>query len=104
MGVLVDVAGVGDVPPGTGRLVEAEGHMIALLNDGGRFYALGNECSHRGGPLADGAVADGRVTCPWHGAQFDLATGNPVSPPARQAVLAYRVVVLGDRIKLDLQP
>ncbi len=102
MGHLVDVAGVGEIPSGTGRLVEAEGHLIAVLNDGGRFWALDSTCTHRGGPLSDGGVGDGRVTCPWHGAQFDLATGQAVFPPARQSVTAYRVVVDADRIKLDL--
>ncbi len=102
MGHLVDVAGVDEIPSGTGRLVGVEGHTIAVFNDGGRFWALDNTCTHRGGPLSNGEVADGRVTCPWHGAQFDLATGQVVSPPARQPVTAYRVVVDADRIKLDL--
>jgi nitrite reductase (NADH) small subunit len=101
MGVVVDVAGVGDVPPGTGLVVEAERHVIAVFNDGGRFYALDNTCTHRGGPLADGEVAEGRVTCPWHGAEFDLATGQALAPPARQPIIAYRVVVVGDRVKVE---
>lgn len=99
MGGLVDVASVADIPPGTGRLVEARGHRFALFNDGGRFFALDHACTHRGGPLADGKVANGRVTCPWHGAQFDLATGNPVFP-LFAPVNAYPVVVDGDRVKI----
>jgi nitrite reductase/ring-hydroxylating ferredoxin subunit len=101
VGDLVDVALVADIPAGSGRLVEARGRLIAVFNDGGRFYGLDHACTHRGGPLANGKVADGRVTCPWHGAQFDLATGSPVSP-LFAPVSAYRVVIEGDRVKIEL--
>jgi nitrite reductase/ring-hydroxylating ferredoxin subunit len=44
-----------------------EGQKIALFNVEGTFYAVGDTCTHRGGPLSEGSVAGTTVTCPWHG-------------------------------------
>jgi len=52
--------------------------------------------------LSEGEVEGQRVTCPWHGAQYDLATGNVLGPPAPRGVAAYRVTVEGDVIKLEV--
>ncbi len=49
--------------------------VIAVFRHAGTWYAIDGMCSHQGGPLADGVVRDGCVTCPWHGWQYDLATG-----------------------------
>lgn len=50
-------------------------HVIAVFYHAGQWYAIDGMCSHQGGPLAEGVVRDGCVTCPWHGWQYDLATG-----------------------------
>lgn len=64
-----------DVPLLEGRTVTVAGRRIAVfrLRDG--WAAIENACPHRGGPLADGLVADACVTCPLHGRRFDLRTG-----------------------------
>lgn len=49
--------------------------VIAVFRHAGAWYAIDGMCAHQGGPLADGVVRDGCVTCPWHGWQYDLATG-----------------------------
>lgn len=79
MANFVKVAAVGDVPPGSGKCVEAEGKQIALFNVGGAFFAIDNTCPHRGGPLAEGEIDGRHVTCPWHAWQFDVTTGKNVS-------------------------
>jgi nitrite reductase/ring-hydroxylating ferredoxin subunit len=66
-------------------------------------YAIGDTCTHRGGPLSEGDVQGARVTCPWHGADFDLKTGAALGPPARKGVPSYKVVVEGDDIKVEVQ-
>ena len=75
MSKLSKIAETKDVAPGSGKVVEAEGHSIALFNVGGTFYAIDNACSHRGGPLGEGALTGEVVTCPWHRAQFNVETG-----------------------------
>lgn len=49
---------------------------ILLVKQCGKIYAVSNLCTHYGAPLVTGALGDGRVRCPWHGACFDLKTGN----------------------------
>src|SRR6266576_3100543 len=75
MANFVKVAAIGDVPPGTGKCVEAGGKQIALFNVGGAFHAIDNTCLHRGGPLGEGELDGMIVTCPWHGWQYDVTTG-----------------------------
>jgi nitrite reductase/ring-hydroxylating ferredoxin subunit len=55
---------------------------VMLLRTGGRLYALADRCSHRGGPLSEGEIADGCVTCPWHGSRFRLEDGSVEGGPA----------------------
>ena len=50
-------------------------HIIAIFRNDGKLFALDGMCAHQGGPIADGEVAGGCVTCPWHGWQYELASG-----------------------------
>jgi nitrite reductase/ring-hydroxylating ferredoxin subunit len=53
--------------------------------------SIGNVCTHVGGPLDEGTLEGYEVECPWHGSKFDVRTGEPTKPPARQAVPTYEV-------------
>lgn len=55
--------------------VVVEGQILALFRNEGQLFALDGMCSHQGGPIAEGTVEHGCVTCPWHGWQYELATG-----------------------------
>ena len=70
------VAAVSDVPPGTAKEVLAGDQVVALFNVEGTFHALDGVCPHAGGPLGEGTLRGGIVTCPWHGWQFDVKTGQ----------------------------
>jgi nitrite reductase/ring-hydroxylating ferredoxin subunit len=70
------VGQIEDIPEGEGKAVEVLGREYAVFRDGGKLYALENRCPHAGGPLADGFVGGGFVTCPLHGMKFDLQTGQ----------------------------
>lgn len=86
-----------DLPAGSGKPVEIDGKVVAVFNVGGKFFALENTCPHRGGPLGEGELQGSVVTCPWHGWQFDVRTGqSPVNPQAKQT--SYPVKVEGDQI------
>ena len=102
MGQFIKVAETNDVLPGTAKAVEAEGRKIALFNTGGAYYAIGDTCTHQGGPLSEGEVEGTVVTCPWHGATYDITTGSVLGPPAPEGVVSYKVQVDGNDIKVEL--
>ena len=72
--------------------------MVAQ-NEEGRF-ALADRCSHRGGPLSEGTLDRGCVTCPWHGSRFDLDSGVPTRGPASVPQPVYESRVRDDKLEL----
>jgi nitrite reductase (NADH) small subunit len=85
------VCTVQDVPLGEGRAVEIDGRRVAVFQTRTGWYALDQRCPHRGGPLADGIVADGCVTCPLHDRRFDLATGRCHTEDLQVGVYAVEI-------------
>lgn len=79
MANLIKIAGVEDLLPGQAGAFTVEGRRIALFNVEGTYYAIGDSCTHRGGPLSEGDAQGTKVTCPWHGADFDLKTGDDIA-------------------------
>jgi nitrite reductase/ring-hydroxylating ferredoxin subunit len=67
---------------GQPRRAEVEGVAIVLVRRGDRIHALGERCSHLGGPLSEGHVQDGSIVCPWHGSRFALEDGRVLDGPA----------------------
>src|SRR5207245_8494250 len=76
MGEFVRVAALAELPPGTARTVEVRGAPLALYNVDGAVCATANTCPHRGGPLGEGDLKAGVITCPWHGFQYEVGTGR----------------------------
>ena len=72
----IDIAGESECPPGTSIERVAANAMVALANVDGHLYAIDGLCPHQGGPLGTGALCGKVLTCPWHGWQFDVATGQ----------------------------
>ena len=72
----VRIAAASEVPEGAGGEFVAGDQIVALFHVGGAFYALDGICPHQGGPLGKGQLAGCIVTCPWHGFQFDVTTGQ----------------------------
>ena len=100
MGEFVKVAGTGDIAPGAGKAVDSGGRRIALFNIEGTFYAIDDTCTHRDGPLSEGMVVGAEVTCPWHGAVFDVTSGSVLGAPAPRDVARYAVRVEGEDIEV----
>ena len=98
MATFITVARTNELTPGQGKLVEVNQKRIALFNVGGRYYALDDMCPHRGGPLSEGELEGTAVVCPWHGAIFDLATGNVTRPHGPAGVATYDVRLKGEEI------
>jgi chlorite dismutase/nitrite reductase/ring-hydroxylating ferredoxin subunit len=87
------VAVLNDIPVGGSKLVYFRGEQVALFNVDGEILAVSNRCPHANGPLADGRLEDGTVTCPYHESRFDLRTGQPEGGPAARPVNIFRVRV-----------
>jgi nitrite reductase/ring-hydroxylating ferredoxin subunit len=66
------------LPPGQSVSVDIDGSRIALFHEDGRYHAVDEACLHQGGPLSEGCVDRGVVTCPWHGWRYDLRSGERV--------------------------
>jgi NADPH-dependent 2,4-dienoyl-CoA reductase/sulfur reductase-like enzyme/nitrite reductase/ring-hydroxylating ferredoxin subunit len=93
-----------DLREGQPLLGHAQGEAIVLVRDQGRVRAVAATCTHYGGPLAEGLVADGAIHCPWHHACFDLATGAPRGP-AISPLACWDVSIENGRIRVgDKQP
>lgn len=93
----------------------ADGQMMLIHNQGpeggGRivlgktaegYYAFSDHCTHKGGPLCDGALVGSAVQCPWHGSQFDVHTGRVIAGPASKPVETFGVAVRGGEIYLTV--
>jgi len=93
-----------DLAEGAPRKVEIDGVDVFLLKRGGRISALGNTCSHAGGPLNEGTVEDDCIRCPWHGSVFSLEDGSVVHGPARAPQQVYDVRTEGGAVLVRPRP
>lgn len=89
---------IGEVPPGSVLLVGD----VAVFSVEGGFCATQARCPHRQGPLSEGVVDGSTVTCPLHGAQFNVWTGAVLRGPAKDPLKTYRVTVEGEVGRVDV--
>jgi nitrite reductase/ring-hydroxylating ferredoxin subunit len=87
----VKVAETKDIQPSNMIVVDLGGERVCIVNVEGNYYAIGNVCTHVGGPLNEGSLIGYEVECPWHGSKFDIRTGEPTKPPARRSVPKYEL-------------
>lgn len=88
-----------------GKMVGAEvgGKLILVVNVDGRYYAIGDKCTHRGCKLSGGALEEnGVVECPCHGSKFDVKTGNVVKGPAKTPEPVFQVKVEKDDVLVNV--
>lgn len=78
----VEVAKIDEIPSGNMKHVELDGKEIVVANLDGKFYAMDDRCGHMNALLSMGNISnEGVVTCPFHGARFDINTGKKVKEP-----------------------
>ena len=99
----VPVCRVGDIREKRARIVSLGGERIAVFRYDGKVSALSNVCQHQNGPLGEGRIVDGCVTCPWHGYQYRPESGAS-PPPFTEKVPTFRVRVVGDQVLVDPRP
>ena len=76
-----------------------DGQQVCLVREGDRIYALGDRCSHKDFALSGGdMVAPCVIECPWHGARYDVRTGQVVNGPATEPVVTFSVRVVGEEV------
>lgn len=104
MGEFIKAATADEIPEGSAKRVELGGKSLAVFNCAGEFFAIDNTCTHEGGPLAEGELDqdEHEVTCPWHGAVFDVRTGAVLGPPAGENVISYPVRLNGADIEIEI--
>ncbi|MGD0728609.1 MAG: Rieske 2Fe-2S domain-containing protein, partial [Candidatus Micrarchaeaceae archaeon] len=86
------------------RKLEVPGHdEIVIANVDGKFYAMHGLCHHQGGPLAEGELDSNVITCPWHGAKWDVTTGKLVEFPIElEDEPVYSLTIEGDELFIEL--
>ncbi len=96
----VRVAKTKELQPTNMKSYDFAGDRVCIVNIDENYYAIGNVCTHMGGPLDEGTLEGYDVECPWHGSKFDVRTGNVSNPPTQQPVASYEVKIEGNDILL----
>lgn len=84
------------------KLIEIDRIPIAIFNLAGSFYAIEDNCPHQHLPLADGLVENDTITCPYHGAKFDIITGDVLAPPACDNLKIFPTRVVDGKIQIEV--
>ena len=93
-----------EIAPETAAVVEVEGREVAVVNTGGRFYALQNECTHANFPIGEGdLVGEGVIECPGHASHFNVLTGEVIQGPATEPLETYDVEVVDGMVRVALE-
>ena len=98
------VAAKSELQEGGQLFVELDGEEILLCQHEGNYYAINYYCSHAEFTLEGGSMADGCITCPYHGAEFLLSDGSVQAPPAFEPIKTYPVRVDADTISIAVEP
>lgn len=101
MGSFVKVAKVADVPEGEVIAVDFGSERVAIANVDGDFFAFSAVCQHMGGPLEEGFLEGTALQCPWHAGDYDVTSGDALSPPASGKLNLFTVRIQGEDLELE---
>lgn len=99
----VDVCSVKEIPNFRARIATVAGERVAIFKYDGRISAVSNVCRHQNGPLGEGRILDGCITCPWHGYQY-LPDSGASPPPFKEKVPTFNVKIVNDRVLVLRRP
>ena len=97
----LDLCAASEVAPGTALKVEQAGLELAVFNVDGEFYVTDDHCTHGPGSLSEGYIEGDVVECNFHNGQFNIRTGEVVSPPCMVPVKTYPVTVVEGRVTIE---
>lgn len=100
---LIEVCAADRIPENQAVIVCAGGERVAVFRYDGKISAISNVCQHQNGPLGEGRIIDGCVTCPWHGYQY-LPDSGASPPPFTEKVPVFRTRVVDGKVWLDPRP
>jgi 3-phenylpropionate/trans-cinnamate dioxygenase ferredoxin subunit len=98
----LEIAPMSELPNGERMFVDIGDTPIVIFNIAGQLFAIGDVCTHDDGPVGDGDLEEYNVTCPRHGAEFDVRTGKVISMPAVVDIPAYPVQIRDGMIFLGV--
>ncbi|MCJ7658276.1 MAG: non-heme iron oxygenase ferredoxin subunit [Anaerolineales bacterium] len=99
----VEIGHENEIENGERIFVEIDGRPIVVFNIAGELFAISDLCTHDDGPLGDGVVQGHEVSCPRHGANFDVRTGKALTLPAIVDIPTYPLRVINGRVEIGLQ-
>ncbi|HQU60409.1 MAG: ferric reductase-like transmembrane domain-containing protein [Phaeodactylibacter sp.] len=99
----VKVCELADIEEGRAKIVLADGQNIAVFKYDGKLSAVSNICRHQNGPLGEGKIVDGCITCPWHGYQY-LPHNGQSPPPFTEKLETYDVKLVGNSVFVHPRP
>ncbi len=103
LGDFVAVCDINEIEENRAKVVLIEGENIAVFKYDGKLSAINNVCKHQNGPLGEGKIVDGCITCPWHGYQY--LPGNGCSPPPfTEKVSTYQLKLVGTKVYVNPMP
>jgi nitrite reductase/ring-hydroxylating ferredoxin subunit len=97
----IDICSTADVAPGAAIKVEIEGLVLAVFNVDGAFFVTDDQCTHGPGSLSEGYIEDDVVECNFHNGQFNIRTGEVVSPPCMVPVKTYPAEVVDGKVTIE---
>jgi len=98
-----EVCDVNSIPEGRACIATVSGERVAVFKYDGKVSAVSNVCQHQNGPLGEGRIIDGCITCPWHGFQYDPETGAS-PPPFTEKVPTFDVKLRGEKVYVSSTP
>ncbi|MEO8131167.1 MAG: Rieske 2Fe-2S domain-containing protein, partial [Bryobacteraceae bacterium] len=96
-GGFVEVADVQSIPDNRAKVITLSGERVAVFRYGGKVSAISNVCRHQNGPLGEGRIIDGCITCPWHGYQY-LPDSGASPPPFTEKVPTFQTKIVGNKV------
>lgn len=102
MSRLIKIAEVNEIKEGEIKSIDVEGEAIALAKVKNQIYAFVDACSHMDYPLSDGILEGEIITCSYHGAKFNIRTGEVLSMPAASPIKIIQVKIIDNAIYIEL--
>jgi biphenyl 2,3-dioxygenase ferredoxin component len=99
----IDLCSAAEVAPGNALKVEAEGLAVAVFNVDGTFYVTDDACTHGPGSLSEGFLEGEVIECNFHNGQFNVRTGEVVSPPCMVPIRTYAAMVENGRVLIEVE-
>jgi nitrite reductase/ring-hydroxylating ferredoxin subunit len=98
----IELCSADEVAPGTALKVETGDLILAVFNVGGEFFVTDDMCTHGPGSLSEGYIEDDVVECNFHNGEFNIRTGEVVSPPCMVPIKTYPAMVVDGKVTIDV--